>query len=176
MKAIIKLYIKTFLLTAIPYYIFMTLFGLADDNQTIIWKNMLASLFFGIFMSLILVSFHWYKLKKDGVENITDDNVGVNQTRIIETKLNKNELIHKLKSDPIIGKIKMTEIENGVLFKTGMTMKSWGEEIKIILISNNESNFEYQITSNPKLKTTIVDYGKNLENINKIESIIKNNA
>ena len=70
----------------------------------------------------------------------------------------------------------MTEIENGVLLKTGMTMKSWGEEIKIILKSNKENNFEYQLSSSPKLKTTIVDYGKNLENINKIESVIKNIA
>jgi hypothetical protein len=124
------------LLTAIPYFILMTLFGLADDSGSIIWENMTASLFFGISMSLILVSFHWFKLKKYGIENITDDNVGVNQTRIIETKLNKNELIQKLKLDTTIGKMKMTEMENGVLFKTGMTMKSWGEVIKIILISN----------------------------------------
>jgi hypothetical protein len=55
-------------------------------------------------------------------------------------------------------------------------MKSWGEEIKIILKSNKENNFEYQLSSSPKLKTTIVDYGKNLENINKIESVIKNIA
>jgi hypothetical protein len=173
MKAILKLYLKTFLLTVIPYFILKTLFGLADDSELIIWKNMSASLFLGIFMSLILVSFHWYKLKKDGIENFTDDNVGVNQTRIIETNLNKKELIHKLKLNPTIGKMKMTEMENGVVFKTGMTMKSWGEEIKIILISNKESNFEYQVTSSPKLKITIVDYGKNLENINKIENVIK---
>jgi hypothetical protein len=44
------------------------------------------------------------------------------------------------------------------------------------LKSNKENNFEYQLSSIPKLKTTIVDYGKNLENINKIESVIKNIA
>ncbi|WP_396171690.1 hypothetical protein [Flavobacterium sp.] len=176
MKAITKLYIKTFLLTAIPYFSLMTLFGFDEISKTIILKNITASLFFGIFMSLILVSFHWYKLKKDGVKNITDENIGVNQTKKIETKLNKEQLIQKLKLDPTIRKMKMTEIENGVLLKTGMTMKSWGEEIKIILKSNKENNFEYQLSSSPKLKTTIVDYGKNLENINKIESVIKNIA
>ena len=176
MKAITKLYIKTFLLTAIPYFALMTLFGFDEISKTFIFKNITASLFFGILMSLILVSFHWYKLKNVGVENITDDNIGVNQTKIIETELSKNEIIQKLKLDPTIGKMNMSEMENGVLLKTGMTMKSWGEEIKIILKSNKENNFEYQLLSSPKLKTTIVDYGKNLENINKIESVIKNIA
>jgi len=130
------------------------------------------SLLIGAFMSMILVSFHWYNLKKEGVK-ITDDNVGVNQTRTIETKLDKNELIHKLKLDPTTGKMKMAEIENGVLLKTGISIKSWGEEIKIILTSNKESIFKYQVSSRPRLKTTIVDYGKSIENINKIESVIK---
>jgi hypothetical protein len=55
-------------------------------------------------------------------------------------------------------------------------MKSWGEEIKIILKSKTKSEFEYMISSSPKLKTTLVDYGKNLENINRIENAIKNIA
>tara|TARA_R110002074_G_scaffold166808_1_gene327665 strand:- start:90 stop:473 length:384 start_codon:yes stop_codon:yes gene_type:complete len=127
-------------------------------------------------MSLILVSFHRYRLKKNGIQEITNDNVGVNQSRNLKTGLNKTDLINKLKTDPIIGKMKMTEIENGILLKSGMTWKSWGEEIKIILKSENITDFEYQISSNPKLKTTLVDYGKNLENINRIESAIKNIA
>ena len=173
MKPIIKLYLKIFLLTAITYFIFKTLSSLADDSELIKWKNITTSLFFGIFMSIILVSSQWNKLKKAGVKNITDNNIGVNQIRTIESKLNKNELIHKLKLDPTIGKMNIMEIENGFLFKTGMSMKSYGEEIKIILISNKDSNFEYQVSSSPKLKTTIIDYGKNLENINKIQSVIK---
>ena len=176
MQAIIKLYLKTFLLTSIPYFALITLFSLDKISEIFMLKDISASLFFGIFMSLVLVSFHLYKLKKDGVENITDENIGVNQTITLETKLNKNELIQKLKLDPEIGKMKMSEMENGVLLKTGITLKSWGEEIKIIIKSNKENNFEYQVSSSPKLKTTIIDYGKNLENVNKIESVIKNIA
>jgi len=132
--------------------------------------------FFGITMSLTLVSFHRYRLKKNGVQEITNDNVGVNQSRNLKTGLNKTDLINKLKTDPLIGKMTMKEIENGILLKSRMTWKSWGEEIKIILKTENETDFEYQISSSPKLKTTLVDYGKNLENINRIESAIKNIA
>ena len=104
MKAIIKLYLKAFLLITINYFTLIMLFGSADDFELILWEKITMSLLIGAFMSIILVSFHWYNLKKDGVK-ITDDNVGVNQTRTIETKLDKNELIDKLKLDDPVGAI-----------------------------------------------------------------------
>ncbi|MEP2057943.1 MAG: hypothetical protein ABJJ05_09065 [Maribacter litoralis] len=176
MKPITKLYLKTFLFTGIPYGLIMLGFDLADGDGFRLWKFLFMTVFFGATMSLILVSFHKYRLKKNGVQEITNNNVGVNQTRNLKSKLNKKDLIKKLKTDPIIGKMKMTETENGITLKTGMTLQSWGEEIKIILKSNQENNFEYLISSRPKLKTTLVDYGKNLENINRIENVIKNIA
>ena len=173
MKPIAKLYLKTFLLTGIPYGLIMLGFDLADGDGFRLWRYIFMTLFFGITMSLILVSFHKYRLKKNGIQEISNDNVGVNQSRNLKARLNKTDLIKKLKSDPIIGKMEMTEIENGVLLKSGVTWKSWGEEIKIIQKTNNETDFEYQISSSPRLKTTFVDYGKNLENINRIENVIK---
>jgi hypothetical protein len=173
MKPITKLYFKTFLLTGIPFGLIMLGIDLAHGDRIILWKYLFMTFFFGITMSLILVSFHRYRLKKNGIQEITNDIVGVNQSRILKTCLNKTDLINKLKNDPIIGKMKMTEIKNGILLKSGVTWKSWGEEIKIILKTDNETEFEYQISSNPKLKTTIVDFGKNLENINRIENVIK---
>jgi hypothetical protein len=127
-------------------------------------------------MSLILVSFHRYRLKKNGVQELTNQNLGVSQMKNLKSVLNTSELTEKLIADPIIGKMKMQEIENGIVLKTGMTWKSWGEEIRIILQTKEESDFDYQILSSPKLKTTIVDYGKNLENVNHIENVIKNIA
>ncbi len=70
----------------------------------------------------------------------------------------------------------ITEIENGVLLKSGTTWQSWGEQIKNILKSDNNSVYEYQLTSIPKLKTTILDYGKNIESINQFERLLKNIA
>jgi hypothetical protein len=125
-------------------------------------------------MSLTLVSIHWYKLKQAGVENLTDENVRVNQTRVIETELNVNELVEKLKSDSIFRKLNWKESDNGVSATTGFSIYSWGEVISINFKSKNEAHFEYQVSSRSKLQTTIVDFGKNLANVNKIERIIKN--
>ena len=176
MKPLTKLYLKTFLLTGIPYALIMLGFDLADGHGFKLWKFLFMTLFFGITMSLILVSFHRYRLKKMGVQEITSENLGVNQTKKIKSGINKSKLIETLKNDPITGKMKMKEIENGILLMTNMTWKSWGEEIKILLKSEENSDFEYQVSSSPKLKITLADYGKNLENVILIENTIKNIA
>jgi hypothetical protein len=115
-------------------------------------------------------------LKKNGIQELSDENLGVTQTKEIQTKIRKTELISKLKKDPIIGKMKMIETENGIALKSGVSWKSWGEEIKIVLKSETDPDFEYQISSSPRLKTTIIDFGKNLQNLNRIENVIKNIA
>lgn len=176
MKPITKLYLKTFLLTGIAYGLLMTGMDIAFGNGFKLWKFLFFTFFYGITMSLLLVSYHKYRLQKNGIQEFTNKNLSVNQTRNLKSELNKTELIEKLKTDPIIGKLKMTEIENGILIMTGMTWKSWGEEIKILLKSNQETDFEYQVTSSPKWKTILIDFGKNLENVNRIEDAIKNIA
>lgn len=42
--------------------------------------------------------------------------------------------------------------------------------------TNLNQKFEYLISSSPKFKGTLVDYGINIENINKVELAIKNDA
>jgi maltodextrin utilization protein YvdJ len=176
MKPLTKLYLKIFLFTGIPYGLIMMGIDLMDGNGFNLWKFLFLAFFFGITMSLILVSFHKYSLKKNGIQELMDENLGVIQTKVIKTKLSKTELINKLKSDPIVGKMKMRESENGIVLKTGISWKSWGEEIVIDLKSKNGSDFEYQVSSSPKQKTTLLDFGKNLKNLNRIESVIKNIA
>lgn len=174
MKPLTKLYVKTFFLTGIPFGLITIVFDLLDGDGFKLLKFLFPAFFFGLIMSLTLVSLHKYRLKKYGVQELSDENLGVTQTKEIKTKLGKIELINKLKSDPIISKMKMIDTENGINLKTGMTWESWGEEIKIILKSENNSDFEYQISSSPKLKMTIVDYGKNLQNLTRIENVINN--
>ena len=172
MKPLFKFYLKAFLLKGIPFGLIMTAFDYLDGEGFNLWKLLFHALFFGI----ALVTVHKNKLKKHGVQEFTNNNLGVRQTKAIKTKLGRNELISKLKADPTVADLKMVETENGVSLKTGITMKSFGEDIKIELISESESDFEYQISSSPKIKTTIIDYGKNLENINRIERMITNMA
>lgn len=174
MKSITKLHLKVFLFTGVTYGLILFLLDLMNKNEFALSKLLFMTLFFGITMSLTLVSLHKYRLKKIGIQEITDENLNVNQSKTLSSELNTAALIEILASDSIIGKMKMIETKNGIHLKTGISWKSWGENIKITLKSEQDSRFEYEISSSPKLKTTIVDYGKNLENIKRIEKLIKN--
>lgn len=173
MNPIAKLYLKTFLLTGLPFGLLTQGFDLVGGGEFSLWKFLFMTFFFGLTMSLILVSFHRYRLKKSGIQELTNQNVGVNQTRIVKSTLTKAELIQKLENDPVFGNINRKETETGIFFNTAMTWKSWGEKIEIRLKPHQEIGFEYHISSKPKLKTTLVDYGKNLENVDWIENMIK---
>ncbi len=174
MKSITKLHLKVFLFTGVTYGLILFLLDLMNNNEFALSKFLFMTLFFGITMSLTLVPLHKYRLKKIGIQEITDENLKVNQSKTLNSELNTAALIEILASDPIIGKMKMIETKNGIHLKTGISWKSWGENIKITLKSEQDSRFEYEISSSPKLKTTIVDYGKSLENIKRIEKLIKN--
>ena len=53
-------------------------------------------------------------------------------------------------------------------FKTRFTWKSWGEYISITILKDNI----VEISSKPIIKSTVLDYGKNMDNIRMIKSIL----
>ena len=55
--------------------------------------------------------------------------------------------------------------------KTGFSLKSFGEKVEIKI---NPKTNEVLISSKPSVSTTLFDYGKNLENVQKILNYLKN--
>ncbi len=64
MKPITKLYLKVFLYTGITFWLTMSIVDLVFGNEFILSKYLLLAFFFGLLMSLILVSIQIYKLKE----------------------------------------------------------------------------------------------------------------
>ncbi|MBK7811128.1 MAG: hypothetical protein IPO62_08895 [Saprospiraceae bacterium] len=174
MKPIYKLYLITFLATGITYGLLMSIIDWADGSGLGRWRIIYKTCIFGLAWSLILVSYHKYCLKKIGIRELTEENLGVSHSKILKSKLNIMELIEELKKDYIFGKMKMKEMESGVLLRSNFSWKSWGEEIKIILIKQIADENEFQVSSRPKFSLTLVDYGKNLENMMRIENLLFN--
>ncbi|WP_396198891.1 hypothetical protein [Flavobacterium sp.] len=108
------------------------------------------------------------------INKFTNSNLGVVQSKIIISNLNKIELFQKIENHPLIRKLNYKKTENVILIHTGLNWKTWGEVIKIECVSQNDIETVCKITSKPKLITTILDYGKNLDNVIMIENIIKN--
>lgn len=55
-----------------------------------------------------------------------------------------------------------------VVAKTGLSWKTWGDRIVFDVKAINDDRVEVTVSSKPILFTTLVDYGKNAENINRI--------
>jgi len=172
MNAIVKLYIKVFLLMGIPWGILMLLFDLLDGTGFSFWKLVLRIVLFGGFMSLTLVSLHILKLNKIGAGKLPES-LGVNHTRYINSSIVPNELASRLEADPAISKIYISDSENEIKLDTSLTWASFGENISIQARPIGSNQFEYKISSSPKLGTTLVDFGKNIQNVNRIEKILK---
>jgi len=126
----------------------------------------------GAFMSLGIGTMHVLLIRRGGEKEFTDSTLRVNQNRVVSSTISKNELFEMLKADQYFGRMKVFEQDDCVKVKTKMTFWSFGENIVIRTKALNENIFEYNISSKPWLPTTLVDYGKNLRNINRLENLI----
>lgn len=167
------MYIKTFLQTGVPFGLMMVGLDVVSGDGFSVGKFLFLTCFFGLGMSIMGVTFQRYALEKLGIYKISEANLKVTQERSVSSTLSKAELIQRLKADPSIAKMDMVENENEIHLRTGFSWASWGEVIKIVEKHSLDDHFEYAVSSRPKLKTTLVDYGRNLENILKIEKVMK---
>jgi hypothetical protein len=62
-----------------------------------------------------------------------------------------------------------------IVARTGINWKTWGDVITISFKRTGSNCTYIQISSRPNARTTIVDYGKNLENVERIVSFLKKN-
>lgn len=171
MKAALFLYLKVFLLMGIPFGLIMSLtdlaFGDGFDMDLFIYR----ASFFGTWMAVIFVTMHLLVLKGLGITNFTHENLKVKQSKALQSPVDKEALLEKLRSDPTFGKMHLTEKENEIDLKTRTSLWSWGELISIKSKPSNGLN-DYIIESKPKLNTTLVDFGQNMRNVKRLEKLI----
>ncbi len=126
---------------------------------------------YGLPMSLILGIVHYYHVKKIAKNGIVD--LSVKQSR--EIIIPSAGVLEKCREAIIeIGARIIEDKSNNrqIFAKTDASWKSWSEDIRIqiINVTNNESKII--INSQPSLKTVMVDYGKDIENVEKLVDII----
>jgi hypothetical protein len=58
--------------------------------------------------------------------------------------------------------------------KRGMTLRSWGEEVKIEILGDGIGGSSVRAESKATVSTTVFDYGQNKENLERIFAILTN--
>ena len=172
MKPAIKLYLRVFLLTGVPFGILMTVFDLIFGHGFSVGAFLWPTLIFGTSMSVIFVTAHIASLKKIGVRELNDENLRTKQFRNVKSNLTKEELVARLKNDANFKDLVIHEIEGGITFKTGTSWNSWGETIDLNFTHSKNNRDMIRVASRPSLGTALVDSGRNVQNVNRIEDLI----
>jgi len=154
MTITVKLFMQNFIFTGIPFGLFygilMMGFDLLEGNRFSFWKFILLSFFYGTAMSLFFFYMKKYRLKKMGLNDITDQNFGVRHSKRFNSKLSLSEIKNKLISDVIFKKMKLSEIENGLFLKSKMYNVTITEEltkgVNNYKVSNNTFHLKREVT------------------------------
>jgi hypothetical protein len=172
MKPTTKLYFKLFLLTGIPFGIFMAPLDLLFGERLSFIKFLLHVILFGTFMPILYVKNIKNNFRNNGKEKITNEDLIVFHSKEVKSGISKPELVNAIKTDPTLSRMKMSKTEDSLLLKTPWASKSFGEKIEIKFTGNDNNSKIIQITSKPKSPFTLVDYGKNKENVDRMEKFI----
>ena len=160
-----KRFFKLFFYTGVPSGILMGYFYHSFS------QGLTFGLFFGFFCTLCFRIMETIALKKIGKR---DSDFSVRQERKFEVTMLKQDAIRKIKLvlDEMKAKILNDDSSNGIIeAKAGFSWKSFGEII-IVRFSGNNGKMEIFVESRPALATTMVDYGKNLQNVEKFQELM----
>ncbi len=167
-----KMYVRLFLYTSISFGLLKGIrVGLATGVESGIKAGAISGLFFGIGMSLILGTIYRLRIKKMGIVG----DLGPVQSTTVELISNLDFAYDKCIQalNQFGAKIKLqNQAKSEIKATTGITWKSWGEVLSLHLIHIGNQKVKIEISSFPKLRTTIVDYGKGRENVQKIANLL----
>ena len=168
-----KLYIKYFLVVSLIYTLLMVGLDLITNREITFSSIVIRILIFGVAMTLVLVTFHWYQVRNIAKQyGLKTPDYEVEQKRVFHSDNSPEQIYSTLKNRPIYRKVTFQEENKKIEIRTGFSGKSWGD--KIIINSEKENgNYLYKVQSKPTSFLTIIDFGQNLENVLKIEHYAK---
>ena len=170
--------IKIFLQTSIFFGFLMAIsdFITHGDIRSGILSGLISGVIFGIIMTGIFGYWHYRSVKRKSLDDSIND-YDVKQTKEVELPVSYDktfelciESLNKLKKP----KIKDRDYSQGTItVKTGITWDTFGDTISFKLTEVKDHNTHIKISSKPVVFFQIVDYGKNLENVNNIVSFLE---
>lgn len=164
-----KYYLQLFLLMGIPFSVMMAFTDWLFGDQIYFLKYLFLAVFFGGSMSFTLGSIHINRLRKLGVTDDSLYSIGVSREMEFRSELSLERIIEKLKS---ASKYTLRTDKDEIKLSMPVTMNSWGEHVKIKYLFQQGDQNVYRLSSKPIMRLTLVDFGKNRENLDRILEII----
>ncbi len=174
-----NLFFKLLLLSGIPFGLLISILSIQNrEPSNIILNGMFSGLIFGTLVAYILISLH-KALSRKVVTYSFDHDYNILQRRSIELHLNYEDAYSLcLQSLKTISRcrIKSQSPDTGIIkARAGINWKTWGDNIDFRLTKGNGS-IVVEISSSPSASSTLVDFGKNLDNVERIKKFLLDNV
>jgi uncharacterized protein (DUF1499 family) len=149
----------------------------ASAGETV-FIGLSAGLFFGLFLAAFVTAAHHWRLKKTGMNPATTD-TRVDVQERITLPLPSDQALALCRSAvtqvPRASDVQVDAAAAMVAARVGMSWASFGEHIEC-RVTPAEGAAVVSIRSRPVLATTLVDYGKNRENVERIRAYMARRA
>lgn len=169
--------LKIFLSNSIPFGAFMViLFSSLYGLNVGLPAGLISGLIFGFLMFIILGFLHTRAVSKiSGVPS--RESIRTFQDRNIKLQLPFERAFDLcIASLGVIRRCRVQEQDRShgkIIAKSSVNWKTWGDTISFDITGTGNEETEVSVSSRPTSWSTIVDYGKNLENVEKIVSFLQ---
>jgi hypothetical protein len=182
-EARFRLHRRIAIATGVPYAVLWSIYmaivedvGLDPAGLGIIAATgAVAGLFFGILMSVVLGRWQWRaanrrRLADPAAPDAVD--VGVHRRSTVRVEVPAAEILRR-SSDAagVLRRGRVTAVEEAdriVTLRVGMSWRSWGERVVLRLHPQSPSVTDVVVTSRPVFPWTLVDYGVNASNVERM--------
>jgi hypothetical protein len=184
-EARFRLHRRIAIATGVPYAVLWSIYmaivedvGLDPAGLGIIAATgAVAGLFFGILMSAVLGTWQWRAADRQR-RRVTDPaapdavDVGVHRRSTVRVEVPAAEILRR--STDVAGvlrRARVTAVEEAdriVTLRVGMSGRSWGERVVLRLHPQSPSVTDVIVTSRPVFPWTLVDYGVNARNVERV--------
>ena len=169
------LFFKLQLISGIPFGLMIGIISLQKGEMSdAMFNGILSGLVFGTVVSFILISLH-KSLSRKVVPGASIHDFDIHQKRNIELDIPIEQAFSLcIKSLKTINRCRVIaqSLDNGeIKARAGLNLKTWGDDIYFKLTHETGSTV-VEISSRPSAKSTLVDFGKNLDNVERIKRIL----
>ena len=171
------LFFKLQLISGIPFGLMIGIISLQKGEMSdAIFNGILSGLVFGTVVSFILISLH-KSLSRKVVPGASIHDFDIHQKRSIELDIPFEQAFSLcIKSLKTINRCRVISqsLDNGeIKARAGLNWKTWGDDINFKLTHETGSTV-VEISSSPSARSTLVDFGKNLDNVERIKRFLLN--
>ena len=132
--------------------------------------------FYGFFFLFLAIGLVHYWLVRRMPSGKSEGAMGVHHVRSVELRLPYDKAFELCVES--LSTIKRCTIRNEeraqgkILARAGINWKTWGDVLSFELRDRGDEGTQIEISSRPAIRVTFVDFGKNLDNVEKISGFL----